>query len=857
MSETISHKTKNQVIWDEEHVKSLLFEPENLLADEPWSSWVKKQGGLNTVRETLRKLTLSEKHRLTLNVILNQPGASLQRYALLLHTSVATFVRYRAALLKTLIAILNHLGEEKHAAAAGKFAIPNNLPQRQLSLIGREKELNTLHRLLSQENIGLLTIAGPGGIGKTRLALQLAAEILNEFEDGVFFVPLSTLTNPELVAPAIIKTLGLPGAESLPAADLLKKHLQDKHLLLILDNFEQIVSAAPLLGDLLQAAPELKILVTSRAILHIYGEHEFNVQPLLIPDLKQLPDLPELAQLPAVALFLERARAVKPDFELTPENALSLAEICVRLDGIPLALELVAARIKLFSPEALLRELNRKFSLLAYKGPDHEPRHQTLRNAVAWSFQLLNPAEQALFTQIGVFVGGCTLDAVEAVCFFENMSRETALEVLASLVDKSMLWHETCANGEPRFNLLETLREYAIEQLSLSGQIELVYRRHLGYFLQLVETIEPGADKPDLPAWMNQLEEEHDNLRAALRCALEFGEEDIALRIAGAIWRFWQIHGHVEEGVKWMQIILERTTMQASLARAKALWGAGWMGMVTGTMEQAQNYFQEGAELSRRLGNQRYLGRSLHGLGAVARAQGNFDLSQSACEESLPLFEAIQDTENVAWTYEHLGATALDRGEFESAAAYFQQALALFQKLGQQWPCAEALTFLGHAALQQGRYQQASQHYEAARAIYIELGDRPNLATVNSYIGATLFGLGHYEQAINIYKESLIISHSLNNYWGLVWGVERLAEAASHAQQLSEAARLWAAANSLRRLTGVLWHPGFHSQTNESRFSALKAALGEVEWSRLWVEGQALDLDSVVSCALGISIGGK
>lgn len=850
MSKTAFDKT--QVVWDEEHVKILLSEPESLLVDEPWSSWIKKQGGLNAVRETLRNLALSEKHRLTLQAILSQPGASLQRYALLLHTSVATFVRYRTALVKALVAILNHPAEEKPSLPGARFNIPNNLPQRQLRLIGREKELEALHHILRQENVGLLTITGPGGIGKTRLALQIATDLLTGFEDGVFFVSLSAFTNPDLVAPAILKTLGLSGAEGIPVPELLKSDLQDKHLLLVLDNFEQIVSAAPLLSQLLESAPGLKILVTSRAVLHVYGEHEFNVQPLMIPDLNQLPPLPELARLPAVALFLDRARAVKPDLDLTPENALSLAEICVRLDGIPLALELAAARTKLFSPQALLRELNQKFAMLVYKSVDHEPRHQTLRNAIAWSYQLLNAEEQVLFAQLGCFMGGCAVEAVEAVCLFEKGSGESALEDLSSLVDKSMLWHETRPSGEPRFTLLETLREYALEQLSLSGQIEAVYRRHLAYFLQLVETIEPGAREPNLPAWMNRLEEEHDNLRAALQRALEFGEDDIALRIAGAVWRFWQIHGHVEEGAKWMQAILERTTAQESVARAKSLWGAGWLGMVMGTLGQARVYFEEGANLSRRLGNQRYLGLSLHGLGAVARAQGDFTHSRTAFEESLPLFQALKNTEDVAWTFEHLGATALDQGEFEQAAAYIQQGLTLFRELGQRWPCAEALTFLGHAALQQARYNQAKQHYEAARAIYEELDDHPNIATLNSYIGAALFGLENYEQAVGLYKENLIISHSLNNYWGVVWGVERLAEAAEHSGQRMDAARLRGAADALRRLTGVLWHPGFHSQYNEPLFAALKAALGATEWERLWAEGQAMDIDGAVSYALGI-----
>jgi tetratricopeptide (TPR) repeat protein len=267
---------------------------------------------------------------------------------------------------------------------------------------------------------------------------------------------------------------------------------------------------------------------------------------------------------------------------------------------------------------------------------------------------------------------------------------------------------------------------------------------------------------------------------------------------------------------------------------------------------QARAYFEEGAGLSRRIGSQRYLGLSLHGLGAVARAQGDFASSRTAFEESLPLFQTLKNTEDVAWTFEHLGATALDQGEFEQAAAYLQRGLALFRELGQRWPCAEALTFLGHAALQQANYRLASQYYEEARAIYDELEDRPNLATLNFCLGAVLFGLGNHEQAIALYKDNLIILHNLNNYWGVVWGVERLADAAEHACQPADAARLWGAAGTLRRITGVLWHPGFHSQYDDRRFAALKSALGETEWERLWAEGQVMNVDQAVSCALGI-----
>jgi predicted ATPase len=855
MSESKPPK-RTSIYWDEQHVKSLLFEPQVLLEEEPWGSWIKSQGGLTAVQAACRSLPLAEKQRKTLNALFNEPGASLQRYALMLHISVATYVRYRASLVKTLVTVLNaHLLDKQPAReeTAGRPSVFNtNVPYQHVPLIGRDEELNIVRRLLLQEGVYLLTITGPGGIGKTRLALQVAAESLKDFEHGVFFVSLASIINHDLVAGTIMQALGLKIGENQPGVEILKRYLQEKQMLLVLDNFEQVVAAAPLLGELLAAAPHLKILVTSRAILHLYGEHEFNVPPLTVPDLNHLPPSESLAKFPAVDLFISRAQAVKFDFNLNNENARVVAEICVRLEGIPLALELAAARVKLFAPGALLTELSHRLTLSGQRSADMQPRHQTLRNAVAWSYQLLEPEEKALFAQLGVFAGGCTLEAAQAVCAGKDTSDVPMLEQLASLVDKSMLQHKRRENGEPRFIMLEVLREYALEELAAAGETEAVQRRHWTYFLDLIEAIEPGPKEPDLPAWMKQLEEEHDNLRAALTWTLEQNEVEAALRIAGAVWKLWQIHGHVEEGMQWMEMILSRSQGQTSVARAKVLWGAGWLGMVTGNLSQSRKYFEEGAVISRKRNDSRYLGLSLHGIGAVARGQGDFASSRAAFDESLPLFQTLGNTEDIAWTFEHLGATAIEQGDFIQAISYLSQALELFRKLGQNWACAEALTFLGHAALQQHNYALAQNRYEEALTIYQELEDKPNVATMNSYVGATLFGRGDYKQAVSLYKESLLLARDLKDYWGVTWGVERLAEVAEKLGQLDRAARLWGAADSLRNVSGMSWHPGFHSYYTEQRFHSLRVELGEARWGQLWAEGRSTTLNEIVDHALEI-----
>jgi predicted ATPase len=846
--------------WDEDHIRALISEPETLLGEEPWASWIVQQGGLAAVHASLRNLPLSEKQRKTLNALISEPGASLQRYALLMSVSVATYVRYRASLIKTLLTILNARLLDKPQGATGesgrKRANANtNVPHPLTPLIGRQRELDAIYKIFFRDGANLLTITGPGGMGKTRLAMQAAAEMLDNFNDGVFFVPLAVIVDPELVPTTIARAMELKTGENQPAAETLKAYLKDKQILLVVDNFEQVLPAAALLNELLSVAPQLKILVTSRAVLHLYGEHELNVPPLQVPDLKQLPSPDALAQSPAVALFLNRAQSVKSDFVLTPENAPQVAEICVYLEGIPLALEIAAARIKLFSPQALLTGLRHRPTLLAQKSSEMAPRHQTLRDAIAWSYNLLDPHERALYAQLGVFVGGCSLEAAEAVCLLPGSDSEfpaPMLEVLASLVDKSMLQARVRDTSETRFTMLETLREYALEQLEAGQPLGEAQRRHLDYYLALIESIEPGPKEPNLLTWMKRLEEEHDNIRAALRAALDADDTDSALRISGSIWRFWQIHGHAIEGGKWFDEILARPAGKASIFRAKALWGAGWLAMVRGALDQALAYFEEGASISRELGDRRYLGLALHGIGAVARGQGDFARSRSAFEESFPLFQALNSPEDVAWTYEHLGVTALEQGDFAQAVSHLSSGLALFEELDQRWPRAEALTFLGHAALQQEDFLLARRHYQAALALYEELEDKPNVAIINSYLGAVLFGEGDIARAVVLYKQNLKKSQEMKDYWGMVWGIERLADAAEKMEQAERAVRLWGAADSLRRIAGVLWHPGFHTYYSERRFAGLRSQLGDGRWETLRAEGRVLTLEDAIVMSLGV-----
>ena len=431
------------------------------------------------------------------------------------------------------------------------------------------------------------------------------------------------------------ETAGKPLVESLAG------HLRGRSLLLVLDNFEQVLAAAPLLAELLTACPGLKVLVTSRAALHLSGEHEFPVPPLELPDPKHLPDLETLSQYEAVTLFIQRARAARPDFQVTNASAPAVAELCARLDGLPLAIELAAARVKLLSPQALLARLGRRLNLLTGGARDLPARQQTLRSAIDWSYELLEPDEQAMFARLAVFVGGCTLEAVEAVCHPGVDRPLEVLDGLALLVDRSLLRQVEGTEGEPRFGMLETIREYAAERFEESGDAETWRQRHAGYYLALAEQAAPELLGPQQGTWLERLEREHDNLRAALGWALEHGGATLGLRLAVALGHFWAVRGHLSEGQAWLERALSRWSEAPAPARAGALSAAGHLAYIKGEYERAATLHEESLSVQRALGDQRGVALSLHNLGRVAHYSGDFERAAALYDESLAIRASI------------------------------------------------------------------------------------------------------------------------------------------------------------------------------------------------------------------------
>jgi predicted ATPase len=481
---------------------------------------------------------------------------------------------------------------------------PNNLPVQPTPFLGREQEVAAIADLLRREDVRLVTLTGPGGTGKTRLGLQVAADLSDLFASGVFFVSLAPISDPALVVPLIAETLAIREGSGQRLLERLVEHLRLRQLLLLLDNFEQVVSAAEQVAALLTACPQLKALVTSREVLHVRAEHEFPVPSLAFPDPDHLPDLATLSHQAAVALFLQQAQAVKPDFQLTDANARAVASLCARLDGLPLAIELAAARMKLFSPRALLARLGQRLAVLTSASRDVPMRQQTLRNTIAWSYNLLDAQEQRLFRRLSVFVGGCTMEAIEALCTLLGSESELVLDTVASLADKSLLQHVEQQTGEaPRFVMLETIREYARESLEAFGETEAVRRAHATYFLALAEEAEQGMAGPQQAVLLERLEREHDNLRAAMQWSTSHAEEEkaMALRLGGALRSFWYVRAYFSEGRDFLERALTLSHKVAAPVRAKALHAASQLHDAPGSLDRAKAFCEESVALYREL----------------------------------------------------------------------------------------------------------------------------------------------------------------------------------------------------------------------------------------------------------------
>ncbi len=639
-----------------------------------------------------------------------------------------------------------------------------NLPAQSTALVGRELEVAAACAFLRRPQVRMLTLTGPGGIGKTRLGLQVAANMLEEFEDGVFFVPLGMVWAAHLVAPAIAQALGISEAAGRPLLDGLYTFLSDKQVLLMFDNFEHILEATPLVLDLLAKSPRLKVVIASRAALRAPDEYVLPVPPLALPKLERLPHkIRQLLQYSAIALFVERAQAVRPDFALTDDNALAVAKICTRLDCLPLAIELAAARSRLLSPQAMLGRLDRRLSLLTGGARNLPLRQQTMRGAIAWSHDLLNADEQKLFRRLAVFAGGGSLQAAEAVV-------GVSLDGLATLIDNSLVRQEENA-GQPRLTMLEIIREYAQEQLAASETIqdvEMLQQRHAEFFLKLAETAEPRLTGPDQIAWLEQLEVEHNNLQAALKWYQKDSSNHVkSLRLAGALWRFWYLRGHWSEGHAELERALALPgALEHTAARAKALYAAGELARLHGDNQAAQHMLDASLELWQKQNNPHEIARAQTSLGMMALGKNDHVTALALLTESVNRLRTGEDRHSLAFALRCLG-TVYGQTEPAAARALFEESLALFREVGDKWGQAMSLGNLGFLAYLQADHAQARSLYEESLSIFRQVGDKWLIADALNVLGEVARCQDDYERAAELYEESLSLHRALGSKRGI------------------------------------------------------------------------------------------
>ena len=663
-----------------------------------------------------------------------------------------------------------------------------NVPHPATPLIGREREIAAARAIFglspaatinsetehptSWQTARLLTLTGPGGAGKTRLSLHLAVELGAEFSDGAAFVPLADVTNPALVPAAIASVLDISDTSGESPREAIIAHLRDRHLLLILDNLEQVMGAASLVSDLLAACSRLRILATSRERLGLRAEQELPIPPLALPRLPRKAATSELhgddeeataaiddiRRSEAVRLFVNRAQTVKPGFDVTSDNAAALVEICSRLDGLPLAIELAAARVRLLSPQALLNRFDRRLDVLDRGPRDLPARQQTMRDTIAWSYDLLDPAEQLLFSRLSVFAGGATLEAAEAVAIdlpldsCELMDLEVVdLEVLESLADKSLV---QLVGDEPRMTMFQTIRDYGQERLAESPERHIIGQRHAEYFLALAEEVEKLLAGGEQTRWLDRLDQEQPNLRAAVDWLSSQGQEEAALRLAGALWKFWWLRGDPSEGRQTLESLLTQATSAAPAVRAKALNGAGVLAESQGDWETATRLHQESLEIFRTIGDQQGVAWSLNNLGVVAIDLGDFDRAQTLLEENLAVSEKANDKAGIATALTDLGLIAHHNHDYDQATALWIRSLALFRALGDESHVARALNNLGTIAMQRGEYERAHALLTESLEIHRSVGDRQAIASTLNNLADTTSNLGDPETAMGLFRES-------------------------------------------------------------------------------------------------------
>ena len=621
-----------------------------------------------------------------------------------------------------------------------------HVPLRLTSFVGRATELEELRRLLAANR--LVTLVGPGGTGKTSLATEVARQVASDFADGSWFVDLAPLADAALVGPTVARSLGLSDQAERPIVDLLRTHLERREVLLVLDNFEHLLPASTFVADLLGVAPRLKVLVTSRSILGLYGEQAFAVAPLDLPSAGAVPDPDGLSRYEAVRLFVERAAAASPSFSVTRDNVRAIADICIRVDGLPLAIELAASRVRILEPREILARLEERLTLLTSAASNLPVRQRTLRGAIEWSYELLQPAERQLFARLAVFAGGCNLEAAEAVC---NPGRELGLDTLegiASLADQSLV--RRTGGGESRFGMLETIREYGRERLEAAGGPAEIRLRHLRYYRDLAELAEPHFVGSEQGGWLDRFEREHDNLRAALTHAAELDDAESGLRLAAAVWRFWLLRGYLREGRSWLERLLALDAGAGPAVRAKAQIALGGLTYWLSDVEGTQAAYEAAARLYREAEDRGGEVDALYNLAFVPVMRGDLAEARRRAEAALAPARDLERADLVARIQIALARIITEAGDPEAAIPVFEAALTFFRSARAHFDAAGALGGIGRAHQVLGRHTAGRTAYLEALRLYSEAKDLPSSAATLEEISVLESSAGHHAEAVRL-----------------------------------------------------------------------------------------------------------